>query len=277
LAKNPIFVKEVIADFNQSLNELIPYFEGHKKTKNIFEFRKLYDLFFQFYRGNSYVWVLPLLNFLPEADKKMAMACREATEKYSSSRDAVLVNNLKILFPFLGDLVKFLLPEEVFNENIDNTILEKLEKRSSGFVYYKNQLYQSGDISGFFHNNGLEMEKSDFGDNPGEIRGVVAQKGVARGPVKLVYVASDLSKVEKGDIIISPMTRPEFLPTMKKSLAFVTDEGGITCHAAIVAREMGKPCIIGTKIATQVLKDGDEVEVDANNGVVKILKKSYLG
>jgi pyruvate,water dikinase len=52
----------------------------------------------------------------------------------------------------------------------------------------------------------------------------------------------------------------------------VTDEGGVTCHAAIVAREMKKPCIIGTKIATKVLKDGDLVEVDANKGVVKILK-----
>ena len=59
---------------------------------------------------------------------------------------------------------------------------------------------------------------------------------------------------------------------MKLASAFVTDFGGITCHAAIVSREMKKPCIIGTKIATQVLKDGMEVEVDADNGVVKIIK-----
>jgi pyruvate,water dikinase len=59
---------------------------------------------------------------------------------------------------------------------------------------------------------------------------------------------------------------------MQKAAAFVTDEGGLTCHAAIVAREMKKPCIIGTKIATKVLKDGDMVEVDANKGIVKILK-----
>jgi pyruvate,water dikinase len=58
---------------------------------------------------------------------------------------------------------------------------------------------------------------------------------------------------------------------MEKAAAFITDEGGITCHAAIVSRELKKPCIIGTKIATQVLKDGDLVEVDANNGVVKIM------
>ena len=68
------------------------------------------------------------------------------------------------------------------------------------------------------------------------------------------------------------MTRPEYLPAMKKAAAFITDEGGITCHAAIIAREMKKPCIIGTKIATQVLKDGDMVEVKANHGLVIILK-----
>ena len=69
------------------------------------------------------------------------------------------------------------------------------------------------------------------------------------------------------------MTTPEFLSAMKKVAAFVTDEGGIACHAVIVAREIKKPCIIGTKIATQVLKDGDEVEVDAEQGVVRILRR----
>ena len=81
-----------------------------------------------------------------------------------------------------------------------------------------------------------------------------------------------MHKISVGDILVSPMTRPDFVPAMKKAVAFITDEGGITCHAAIVAREMKKPCIIGTKIATQLLKDGMEVEVDANKGIVKIIK-----
>ncbi len=68
------------------------------------------------------------------------------------------------------------------------------------------------------------------------------------------------------------MTHPEFLVLMKKASAVITDEGGITCHAAIVAREMGKPCVIGTKIATKVLKDGDLVEVNADKGIVKRVK-----
>jgi len=105
-----------------------------------------------------------------------------------------------------------------------------------------------------------------------ELTGMVACKGLARGKVKIVLQASDQAKVETGDIIVASMTTPDFLPSMKRAVAFVTDEGGITCHAAIVSRELGKPCIIGTKIATKVLKDGDRVEVDADKGIVRILK-----
>jgi len=69
------------------------------------------------------------------------------------------------------------------------------------------------------------------------------------------------------------MTVPDFLPAMKKAKAIVTDEGGLTCHAAIVSRELSIPCIIGTRIATKVLKDGDLVEVDSNEGKIRILKE----
>ncbi len=67
------------------------------------------------------------------------------------------------------------------------------------------------------------------------------------------------------------MTEPSYLSVMKKAAAFVTDEGGILCHAAIVARELKKPCVTGTKIATKVLKDGDRIEVDADRGIIRIL------
>ncbi|MBU1031264.1 MAG: hypothetical protein KKB65_08575, partial [Nanoarchaeota archaeon] len=75
-----------------------------------------------------------------------------------------------------------------------------------------------------------------------------------------------------GEIIFTGMSTPDFVPLIKKAAAIVTDEGGVLCHAAIISRELKKPCIVGTKIATQVFKDGDLVEVDANKGVVKKLK-----
>ena len=108
-----------------------------------------------------------------------------------------------------------------------------------------------------------------------EIKGQVAykQKKRVRGNAKIVLSNKELEKVKEGDILIATMTKPDFLTAMKKAAAFITDEGGVTCHAAIVSREMSKPCIVGTKIATKVLKDGDLVEVDAERGVVKVIKK----
>ena len=64
---------------------------------------------------------------------------------------------------------------------------------------------------------------------------------------------------------------PDFVPAMKKASAIVTDEGGITCHAAVISRELGIPCVIGTKIATKVLKDGDLIEIKANHGLIFLL------
>ncbi|MBI5729435.1 MAG: hypothetical protein HY983_04335 [Candidatus Magasanikbacteria bacterium] len=78
-----------------------------------------------------------------------------------------------------------------------------------------------------------------------------------------------MSKFTDGNILVSNVTDPTLLPIMKKANAFVTNMGGLTCHAAIVAREMKKPCVVGTKIATHVFKDGDMVEVDAERGIVR--------
>ncbi|MCR4311496.1 MAG: PEP-utilizing enzyme, partial [Candidatus Taylorbacteria bacterium] len=106
-----------------------------------------------------------------------------------------------------------------------------------------------------------------------EIKGQVAYPGKVQGRAKYVNTPDMMTKMEEGDILVAYATQPNLLPAMRKAAAFVTDFGGITCHAAIVAREWKVPCIIGTKIATKVLKDGDMVEVDANKGVVRIIKK----
>jgi len=107
-----------------------------------------------------------------------------------------------------------------------------------------------------------------------EVIGKIGAKGYARGHVKIVMNMAEEKKFLDGDILVTGMTRPEFVPLMKKAAAIITDEGGITCHAAIISRELKKPCIIGTKNASKVLHDGDLVEVDAEQGVVRIVKKA---
>lgn len=102
-----------------------------------------------------------------------------------------------------------------------------------------------------------------------DFRGLTASTGKARGIAKIVTSVRDVDKVNKGDILVALMTRPDYIMGIKKAAAIVTDEGGITCHAAIISRELGIPCIIGTKIGTKVLKDGDLIEVNANHGWVR--------
>ncbi len=102
-----------------------------------------------------------------------------------------------------------------------------------------------------------------------KLKGQIAYRGKVTGRVSLIMRRKDIPKYKIGDIIVSPMTDPSYLSIMKQSPAFITDEGGVLCHAAIVARELKKPCIIGTKIATKVFKNGDLVEVDANKGTVR--------
>lgn len=100
------------------------------------------------------------------------------------------------------------------------------------------------------------------------LRGLGSSPGVAVGRVRIIKSLKDIEKVEKGDILVTKMTSPDLVPTMSKCSAIITDEGGMNCHASIVAREMGIPCIVGTKNATLVLKDGEVVTVDAYHGLV---------
>ncbi len=111
-----------------------------------------------------------------------------------------------------------------------------------------------------------------------ELRGQVANHGFYKGRVKIIPfdVKKDLTKkiakMKKGDILVTGSTNPNMILACKKAGAIVTEEGGIASHAAIVSRELNIPCIIGTKIATQIFKDGDLIEVDANKGIVKKLE-----
>lgn len=105
-----------------------------------------------------------------------------------------------------------------------------------------------------------------------DFRGLSASTGRAIGPARIIKSATEIKKIQPGDILVACMTRPDYVPAMKKAAAIVTDEGGITSHAAITSRELGIPCIIGTKIATKVIHNGDIIEVNANHGWVKRLK-----
>ena len=105
-----------------------------------------------------------------------------------------------------------------------------------------------------------------------EIKGNVANIGKAKGKVRLIEPYIGKQEFQEGEILVTRMTTPDLMPYIRKASAIVTDEGGITSHAAIVSRELHIPCIIGTKVATQVFNNGDKVEVDTHSGIIKRLK-----
>lgn len=135
----------------------------------------------------------------------------------------------------------------------------------------KNKLYivQSRPITTLTTNNKNTTNTKDETINAKEIlSGLGASSGIRSGPVTIVHTIKELDKVKTGDVMVTKMTTPDMVPQMKKACAIVTDEGGITCHAAIVSRELGIPAVVGTEHATQILKDKEIITVDANKGKV---------
>lgn len=100
------------------------------------------------------------------------------------------------------------------------------------------------------------------------LEGLAASPGVASGPVKILKSVSELSQVKEGDILVAVMTNPDFVPAMRRAKAILTDEGGRTSHAAIVSRELGIPAVVGSKLATKMLKNGEIITVDGSTGKV---------
>jgi len=119
-----------------------------------------------------------------------------------------------------------------------------------------------------------ELDKTILSKSTKIIRGMSSYRGKITGIAKIINSTDAFHRFNHDDVLISSMTRVEFMPVVRKASAIVTDEGGITCHAAIVSRELEIPCIVGTRVATKIIKDGDFVEVDANEGIVRILKKA---
>jgi len=148
----------------------------------------------------------------------------------------------------------------------------ELKKRSVAYAY----LMQNGRMTMIMGTKARATSRaidSGVGAVPKDvsiITGQTASQGHAQGKARIIMLARDAHKLKNGEVLVCSMTSPDYVPAMKRAAAIITDEGGLLCHAAIVSRELGKPCIIGTKIATQVLKDGVMVEVDAKKGIVRI-------
>ncbi|MEK0369418.1 MAG: PEP-utilizing enzyme [Nitrosopumilus sp.] len=204
--------------------------------------------------------------------KKILIKAKEIRDKdtIGDSSGKIIKKSFVKIFPHTKDYEAV-----ISKEDLDNIPDKKtLKERGTGFIFLPNVFVGISSLEEFQLNHPeYELVSTNFNEkNISELKGKSVFKGKAKGNVRILIRKKDIDNLKEGEILVSPMTTPDFVPAMKKAAAIITDEGGITCHAAIVSRELKKPCIVGTKIATQVLKDGDLVEVDAEKGIVRILK-----
>lgn len=223
---------------------------------------KLYPLFAVSYFVSN-LWI----DEIEENKEKIVKLCkkyRELSDGFLIKLDQFVVNYLKQqqLSPFIT--------LEVLDKPKNAT--KKIEWMKNGYIFSKGK-FLNISWGKFLKKNGFLYTEEALPTTTDIIQGNTAFLGFARGAAKIIFSPLDFKKIEEGDILISPMTQPTFTLILSKIAAIVTDEGGITCHAAIVSRELGIPCVIGTEIATKVLRDGDMVEVDATHGKVTIIKK----
>lgn len=165
--------------------------------------------------------------------------------------------------------VMYLVPDEIrklFLEGVSYTELIKRRKVQTFYAvnqkgYYITEGRKAAKYFKYYKTEGTERTR--------EIKGVPASAGYAKGRVRVIRKTEDMRQFKTGEILVINQTTPEFVPIMKKASAIVTEQGGITSHAAVVSRELRKPCVIGTKVATKVFKTGIMVEVDAINGIIR--------
>jgi len=137
------------------------------------------------------------------------------------------------------------------------------------WVFYKKKFYivQSRPVTTLKEADGEKEDQSKIKEKP-ILKGQAASPGLASGPVQKISSAKEINKIQKGDVLVAPMTSPDFVPAMKKVVAIITDKGGQTSHAAIVSRELGLPCVVGAKTATKDLKNNQMVTVDGSLGEI---------
>jgi len=208
--------------------------------------------------------VLRILGYWKFERKLVCQKSHEMMEKF--------IEELMRRFHISKAQAKMIPPYEMetvlLEEKVDADLLNERIKLSIGI--FKGYEYNKVKAGKDAEEIDKEIEESlEVDKNIKKIIGTCAYPGQAKGAVKRVDDENEMSKFNEGDILVSTSTTPKIIPAMKKAAAIITDSGGITCHAAIVSRELKVPCVIGTKIATRILKDGDKVEIDANKGVVR--------
>lgn len=265
----PDFCLKVMAEFNDKENNFFKPIWNKNLTGNSSELLKLAKTFVEL--NGHYVYLYyTLITDTAHAKNKTAIKKWKEKDVFYENTGLFIERSLSRIYPELSYLTKYIKIEEIENPPSKNI----LSQRRKHWFYAPNFIDETITMETFMRKYpDIVFKKETYNPDMTIFYGQTASVGgTYKGKAKLLRTREEMDKVEDGDIIVAAMTIPEFLPAMKKAVAFVNDEGGMLSHAAVVARELKKPCILDTKFATQVIKDGNELEIDADNGIVKIIK-----
>lgn len=269
-AKHPEKFQKVADDYQKNCGAMLKLAKSAKPG----DFSRIFNLHRSFWPGLA---VMISLGERLKGDRinpifREALRLRKKTEKVDYISGNELIKLAKKLVPTRKNFIDFLTFKEIAGRNIPS--FAKLKRRKAGYIFYKGKLYSGLSISEFKKRENIVFYRGGRPIPRHILEGVTAMKGKVVGRARVMLNLDNLDKIEKSEILVASMTTPDFLIAMKKASAFVTDEGGITCHAAILAREMGKPCLIATKVATRIVRSGDLVEVDASRGFIRIIARA---
>ncbi len=266
--------EKMVRVFHDLWRPIAPYVQNGKLITSADELEKFYQDVVAWWSVMALMFLIPNVPRIPRKQREAALALREKVELFSDAMDHLMVRYVVEELPQYKELAWVMMPEEAIKlgrDELSQYELDKIRGRLHGFALLNEKICSRQELPGALAKQGIQLEQEHTTAGLHEISGTPASAGIARGRVRQILLKEQIHELQKGEILVTEMTNPNYVPAMKKASAIVTDEGGITCHAAIVSRELGKPCVIGTKIATRVLKNGDEVEVDADKGTVKLL------
>jgi len=265
---------EFIKDYlHKNINPAKKLIELQEKRRRMTELKTKYlvelkpDPFFTFVLriAGKVVWAKPRRkDYQSKAYYHLEKLLKEITKRLYISLDQV------------RSLPTDLLTKALNNEKVDLTIANEIKKCHVCLPTNEQTTIDliKEEAQKFLKKYFQSVKEENIQTNQLELKGASACAGKAKGVVKIINLPTDMKKMEYGNILVSTATTPSIVPAMKKAAAILTDEGGLTCHAAIVSRELNTPCVVGLKIITTSVQDGDEVEVDANDGTIKILKRA---
>lgn len=217
--------------------------------------------------------------------EKLKFEGREMLDAFMGADGVIdnVLNRVSERFSIEPMLIRFFYPDEIIKLfSGSNPSLEKIQQRKQYFVVTQidGKICRiDGGEAKIIVKKFLKFEESEFEKSRNGLVGSIANKGIVAGravisPMLDIKAAMEVEKrMQKGDILIVQSTNPALIALCNKAGAIVTDQGGMLSHAAIISRELGIPCIVGTINGTKVFKEGDIIEVDANKGAVRAINK----